>query len=172
MSAARGALFYLAVLLIPAEAVADPFIDATGFIQTGAVGQGCSICLPPADLSFSGKLITPSFVTTSTSGGGSVNASAPFFPSSTAADGSYSFRAGGSVTTIGPGTASVHFGESVLLNITNIGSSSGSIVYPELSLGFLGGYSAHPDQGQSLFVSASIPFDGALPSGDYLLCAI
>jgi hypothetical protein len=156
--------FYLAVWLISITANADPIIHGSpsanlsfGKGQFGPNAFHCPTCIPESDLSFSYSVITPSFATVSTTGGGVASV---FAPSLHYGIGGIGINASGDLTTIGPGSATAHFGETILANITNTTGSDGQ-VWIAMGYNVGTGVSADPSLGESMSYSWNL---GVLPA--------
>jgi hypothetical protein len=161
-------LFVAAWPMSPMAVHADPIILGSPLVDMHPEnGQSCGRMLPLSDCAFSVQILTPSFATVSTTGGGIAQATAPqlvFQP----ANGFVGLEgAGGSVTTVGPGTASAHFGETILFNITNTSGSPGLMVFSDIVSADTT-VNAHPFQGESMSYSMDVTVVG--PGADsYIL---
>src|SRR5262249_53899003 len=109
-------LFIAIWIMSPITAYADPIISGLPLISLGLEdGQVCPTCIPISNLAFSSSL-TSSFASAVTTAGGMATVSAPIL--TTTATGA-ALSATGSITTIGPGSASLHFGDTARVDITN-----------------------------------------------------
>jgi hypothetical protein len=173
----RALLISAAVSLIPFYAMADQ-IDPIIVISPSIPSDiGLNFVFSPlSDLSFSFQVTTPSFVDVATTGGGSVQFSAPQFSFITgpspigpatilSIDNVY-----GTIQTFGPGTASVHSGETVSFAVTNISSNTDTLI-AQYGYGFTyvaeflnrttGGFLFNIPQGEQL--TANVGFELAGP---------
>jgi hypothetical protein len=189
LNTGRKVLFYaVALMLISSAADAgladrDPFINAFPSIALSVspvtdcgLPPFLSKCLIPG-LSTSTQILIPSFASVSTTGGGIAQLFAPVFTSSsTGARFDLNLPPAGhftevnSITTIGPGSATAHFGETVLVNITNVSSTGITVNVSENPIWGTNAF-ANPLVGESMSLDTQVGVlrvDGTSNSLGYL----